>query len=101
MVMGARVYLPSLGRFTQPDPIEGGTLNNYVYVIDPINFHDYSGMYAGCILQCTAPASFFQPAAPVAPLQPAALQGFSLPLAAPESKEQGRLLLRQRKLLPL
>jgi RHS repeat-associated protein len=44
--MGARVYLPSLGRFLQVDPIQGGTLNPYVYAHDPINMNDYSGQFA-------------------------------------------------------
>ena len=41
--MGARVYLPSQGRFLQVDPVEGGTPNAYVYVFDPVNTDDYSG----------------------------------------------------------
>lgn len=47
--MGARVYLPSLGRFAQVDPIEGGTQNSYVYPSDPINASDYSGTFAFAI----------------------------------------------------
>lgn len=43
--MGQRVYIPSLGRFLQADPVEGGTSNAYVYVQDPINFDDYNGMW--------------------------------------------------------
>ena len=43
--MGARVYIPSLGRFLQVDPVDGGTLNGYVYVADPINGSDYNGRW--------------------------------------------------------
>ncbi|WP_158675799.1 RHS repeat-associated core domain-containing protein [Nocardia stercoris] len=42
--MGARTYLPSLGRFLQADPVAGGSANGYQYTYgDPINANDPTG----------------------------------------------------------
>jgi RHS repeat-associated protein len=44
VLMGARVYNPTTGRFTSTDPIYGGNQNAYSYPSAPTVFSDLSGM---------------------------------------------------------
>jgi RHS repeat-associated protein len=46
--MGARSYVPSLGRFLTPDPIYGGAANAYDYAFqDPVDKFDLAGTKVG------------------------------------------------------
>ncbi len=45
--MGARSYVPEIGRFLQPDPIPGGSADAYSYTFgDPINSNDPTGAFS-------------------------------------------------------
>jgi RHS repeat-associated protein len=47
--MGARQYVPSLGRFLEADPVPGGCANDYAYVSgDPVNSSDLTGELQSC-----------------------------------------------------
>jgi RHS repeat-associated protein len=44
VIMGARLYSPSVGRFLESDPVQGGSANAYDYSNqDPVNGSDLSG----------------------------------------------------------
>jgi RHS repeat-associated protein len=52
VAMGARSYVPQLGRFLQTDPVTGGSANAYAYSsADPVNNSDSSGESASGLSQ--------------------------------------------------
>ena len=70
VMMGARVYIPALGRFMQLDPKIGGSANGYDYANqDPVNMSDPSGqsvldwVIAAVVALATIAASILVPPA--------------------------------------
>ncbi|WP_242614345.1 DNRLRE domain-containing protein [Actinomadura roseirufa] len=56
VLMGERLYLPTIGRFLQTDPVEGGSCNDYEYTCgNPVDNKDLDGRNnkenAMCIIQ--------------------------------------------------
>ena len=45
ILMGVRLYDPTLGRFLSVDPVYGGNPNPYIYPTDPINGFDLNGKW--------------------------------------------------------
>ncbi|HTU39967.1 MAG TPA: LamG-like jellyroll fold domain-containing protein [Acidimicrobiales bacterium] len=55
MVMGQRTYVPTIGRFLQVDPVDGGSANAYDYVNqNAVNSQDLDGTYPGEKWVCVA-----------------------------------------------
>lgn len=47
ILMGQRLYLPSIGRFLSVDPVPGGSANSYDYCnADPVNCTDLNGTFS-------------------------------------------------------
>ncbi|MCA1835508.1 MAG: hypothetical protein LC721_03895, partial [Actinobacteria bacterium] len=64
--MGAKQYVPALGRFLQVDPMEGGSCNGYDSVCgDPVNASDLAGtcLEDACIIEAAVVAATFTTAA--------------------------------------
>jgi RHS repeat-associated protein len=53
ILMGVRLYDPTTGRFLQPDPVPGGSANDYDYADqDPINNRDLDGRMVTDVDEC-------------------------------------------------
>jgi RHS repeat-associated protein len=60
VLMGVRLYLPTIGRFLQTDPVEGGSCNSYEYTCgDPVNNTDLDGRNTKEKTMCIIEVGYF------------------------------------------
>jgi RHS repeat-associated protein len=89
--MGARAYIPGLGRFLSVDSVEGGTDNNYVYANDPVNQKDLDGRAVPAIPALIAAIVFCVKACP------AMLKSLNVALKSAQAAEKARKSAAARK----
>ncbi len=91
IAMGARSYVPQLGRFLQPDPRPGGSANAYSYTFgDPVNTSDPSGEYSGVAISSWVFEFFNQEAHLATVAAEAAIRRAAEDAAAREAAERQR-----------
>jgi RHS repeat-associated protein len=70
ILMGVRLYNPSTGLFSSPDPVAGGNTTAYAYPQDPINKYDLDGKMWGWLKKARSIAKVVAKVADVAAFIP-------------------------------